>query len=241
MSTVYKIDRHTGKVIWKLGGRDSDFKVSRSAAFYYPHDAQRAADGTLTIFDNRSTAVDKSRGRASRALRLKVNTKTHTASLAGAFRHPSGATVLSTSQGNATRLSNGNVFVGWGSSPWFSEHAADGRLLFAGHLQSAWNQSYRAFKAPWTATPDDDPRSLVIARKGQLSIFASWNGATAVARWQVLAGADAGSLQPIGSAPWQDFETKMVFAGTPAAVRVQALDAAGEVIGQTPVTTPTPG
>src|SRR4051794_22091871 len=61
MSQIVKVDRHTGHVIWRLGGKASDYKVSRSATFYYPHDAQRAPDGTITIFDNRSTALD-SRG-----------------------------------------------------------------------------------------------------------------------------------------------------------------------------------
>src|SRR4051794_14662225 len=89
MSSVIKIDRHNGKVLWKLGGKDSDFTVSPDAAFYWPHDAQRAPDGTLTIFDNRSTALDKSRG-SSRGVRLRLDTKTRTASLARAYAHPAG-------------------------------------------------------------------------------------------------------------------------------------------------------
>src|SRR4051812_14593115 len=102
MSQVIKIDRHTGHVIWRLGGKASDFKVSSSAQFYYPHDAQRAPDGTLTIFDNRSTALDKSRG-SSRGVRLRLDTATGTASLARAYAHPAG-TVFSTSQGNVGEL-----------------------------------------------------------------------------------------------------------------------------------------
>ena len=55
---------------------------------------------------------------------------------------------------------------------------------------------------------------------------------------EFLGGADKDSLSPLGSAPWADFETKLGFAGTPAYVQVQALDAAGNVIGQSAVVEP---
>lgn len=236
-STVYKLDRTTGHVLWKLGGKDSDYKLSPNATFVYPHDAFRASDGTLTIFDNRATFLDKSHGAASRALRIRLDAKKRTATLAGAYQHPSG-NVLVTSQGNARVVDGGNVFVGWGSSPWFSEHAPDGRILFAGHLQSAWNQSYRAFKGPWKADPLTKPAAVASTRNGSLTVYASWNGATEVAQWRVLAGADESSLAELGTAPWQDFETKLSFPGSPAAFQVEALDASGAVIGRSPVLAP---
>ena len=235
MSAVYKIDRHNGHVLWTLGGRRSDFKLSGSAAFYYPHDAQRAADGTLTIFDNRATAIDHSHG-TSRGLRLRVDTKRKLATVAGSYGHPTNSTA--TSQGNVTELANGNVFVGWGSSPWFSEYGADGRLLFAAHTQSIWNQSYRALKSDWHATPRTNPALFARVGAGRVAAYASWNGATEVRSWRLLGGADPSSLAPIGEAPWADFETKLTFAGSPAYLQVAALDANGNVIGQSPVVQP---
>ena len=237
-SAVYKINRRNGKVMWKLGGKHSNFKVSPSARFYYPHAAARAPDGTLTIFDNRSTFIDKSHGPSSRAVRIRLNTKKHTATLARAFHHPSG-NVLATSQGNAIELKGGNVFVGWGSSPWFSEYAPDGRLLFAGHFQSIWNQSYRAYKGPWVGTPRDKPLVVASTKTGHLIAFASWNGATQIATWRVLGGASVTSLQPLADIPWADFETKLeVQAVAPAFIQVRALDAGGNVIGRSLVVQP---
>lgn len=235
-STVYKLERTTGKVLWKLGGRDSDFKMGSGADFVYPHDAFRAADGTITVFDNRATALDKTHGN-SRAVRISLNTRTRTASLAGAYLHPSGA-VQSTSQGNSRVIDGGNVFVGWGSSPWFSEYAPDGRILFAAHTQSMWNQSYRAFKGPWKAAPLTQPAVVASTKTGRLMAYVSWNGATEVAAWRVWGGADEASLAPLGTAPWQDFETKLTFPGAPAAIQVEALDASGAVIGKSPVVAP---
>jgi hypothetical protein len=220
--------------MWKLGGRGSNFKLSSGAFFYYPHDAQRAPDGTLTIFDNRATALDK-RG-ASRALRLRVDNKTRRVTLANAFRHPTGSTA--TSQGNVAELPNGNFFVGWGSSPWFSEYAPDGRLLFAAHTRSAWNQSYRAFKADWHATPESDPAIFARVGAGRVAAYASWNGATEVVAWRLMGGSDPDHLTPIGTVPKTDFETKLGFTGTPAYVQAQAMDANGKVIGLSPVVKP---
>jgi hypothetical protein len=231
MSVVYKIDRHSGRVIWKLGGKHSHFRVSPNAAFYYPHDAQRAPDGTITIFDNRSTAIDKSRG-SSRAVRIRLTSR-RTASLARAYRHPTG-TVFATSQGNVSELGDGpkNVFVGWGSSPWWSEYAPDGHIVFAAHFQSMWNQSYRAFKGPWVGAPKNDPSVAVLTEGDALSIYVSWNGATEVKQWRVVRGPDASTLTPVLTADWANFETKLTVPAAPGLIQVEALDAAGTVIGR---------
>jgi hypothetical protein len=50
--TVYKIDRRSGEIIWRLGGKHSDFAMGAGATFAWQHDPRRQADGTLTIFDN---------------------------------------------------------------------------------------------------------------------------------------------------------------------------------------------
>lgn len=235
MSAVYKIDRSTGKVLWKLGGKGGDFKLSDAARFYYPHDAQREADGSITILDNHSGPV--SLNKPSRALRLRVDTGKRTATLSRAFPHPAG-NVNSNSQGNVSELPNGNVFVGWGISPWFSEYGPDGRILFAAHFKDAWSQSYRAFKADWHATPDSHPAIFARVGAGRVAAYVSWNGATDVATWRLMGGAAPNSLAQLGEAPWADFETKLGFGGQPAYVQAQALDASGSVIGLSPVIQP---
>jgi hypothetical protein len=64
-----------------------------------------------------------------------------------------------------------------------------------------------------------------------VTVYASWNGATGVASWRVLAGAAATQLAPAASAPKGGFETSISTPGKPAYVAVQALDAAGNVLG----------
>jgi hypothetical protein len=235
MSAVYKINRRTGQVMWKLGPRGGNFKLSDSARFHYPHDAQREADGTITIFDNE--AGPATTNHASRALRLRVDSKRHTVSLIRAFGHPAG-NVSSTSQGNVSELANKNVFVGWGISPWWSEYAPDGRILFAAHFKNPWSQSYRAFKADWHATPKSAPAIYARVTKGNVAAYVSWNGATEIATWRLLGGPDQNNLTPLVEAPWADFETKLGAAGTPAFVKAQALDANGNVLGESGVVAP---
>jgi Arylsulfotransferase (ASST) len=82
--TVYKIDRKSGEVIWRLGGKKSDFEMGPGARFVYQHDARRQPDGTLTIFDNRNVNIDEQ----SRTIVLKLDEEAMTATLVREYTHP---------------------------------------------------------------------------------------------------------------------------------------------------------
>jgi hypothetical protein len=64
----------------------------------------------------------------SRGIVLKLDEDAMTATLLREYTHPD--TMFSDTQGNVQVLPNGNVFVGWGSEPFFSEFGRDGKLLF---------------------------------------------------------------------------------------------------------------
>src|ERR671933_961242 len=49
---IYKLDRATGRILWRLGGKRSDFAMGRGTRFAWQHDARRLADGTISLFDN---------------------------------------------------------------------------------------------------------------------------------------------------------------------------------------------
>jgi hypothetical protein len=59
----------------------------------------------------------------------------------------------------------------------------------------------------------------------------SWNGATDVAAWRVLAGSSASTLSPLVTAPRTGFQTTITAKTGEPEIAVQALDAAGAVIG----------
>ena len=79
---VYRIDRATGDVDWKLGGTATPKSLTflddpfGSASFGGQHDARVLGDGTLTLHDNGSN-----RQRGARALRYRIDPVTHTATL----------------------------------------------------------------------------------------------------------------------------------------------------------------
>ena len=56
--TVYKIDRQSGEIIWRLGGKRSDFEMGPGTWMRYQHDARRQSDGTITVFDNGGVKKD---------------------------------------------------------------------------------------------------------------------------------------------------------------------------------------
>ena len=62
-------------------------------------------------------------------------------------------------------------------------------------------------------------------------MWASWNGATEVARWEVLGGASPDALAVVGGGARKGFETALSVAGQHAYVAVRALDAGGAVLG----------
>ena len=66
---------------------------------------------------------------------------------------------------------------------------------------------------------------------GKVNVYASWNGATEIATWEVLGGADATKLASLGTFPRTDFETVMAVTPKGSLVAVNARDASGAVLG----------
>ncbi|MGH9304793.1 MAG: arylsulfotransferase family protein, partial [Acidimicrobiales bacterium] len=80
----YKVDRHSGKVLWRLGGKRSDFNLGRGCAFAYQHHVVAHRGGIYTIFDNEGAPWVHP---PSRGLVLRVNEKRRTARLVQQYHH----------------------------------------------------------------------------------------------------------------------------------------------------------
>ena len=224
---VYKINRRTGAVMWRLGGKRSDFQMPRDARFAWQHDAQRAPNGTIRIFDNE--AAPKVRFR-SRVLWLRLDEQARTARIARAVGHP--LDLLSGTQGNAQTLPNGNTFVGWGSQGYFSEYGRSGRPLFDARVARG-NDTYRAYRSAWSGRPTRPPdvqARVLDSRRTEL--WVSWNGATGVDRWRVLAGSRRSRLTAAGTVRKDGFETRIVVRNRRPYVAVRAIDRSGRVLGR---------
>jgi Arylsulfotransferase (ASST) len=227
---VYEIDKQTGRVLWTLGGKDSNFHIGPGANFEWQHDAHLTGD-TLSLFNDASYPQEETQ---SSAKILRLNTTTMTASLVRRYTHS--PPTLSSFEGSMQVLPNGNVFVGWGIQPVFSEYTPSGRQIFNGVMPLEIS-SYRAYRFAWHGYPLTRP-SLASAPQGNgsLSVYASWNGATDVAAWRVLGGSRPGALHPLAKGTRSGFETRIVVRGNPDYVAVQALGVKGKVLGTSRVT-----
>jgi hypothetical protein len=224
-STVFKISRKTGEIVWRLGGEKNDFEMGEGVQFFYQHDARSHPAGTITLFDNGSAnTVEHSRGEV-----IAIDEDAMKATLVREYTHPD--KLLSVTQGNVQVLPNGNVFIGWGSSPVVSEFSQDNEVQFNAEFPTE-GETYRAFRFPWKGYPKYAP--AMAAESGQddkVKIYASWNGATEVATWQVLAGEGPRQLKELASTPREGFETVITVKTTEPYVGVRAVDASGKVLG----------
>ena len=224
-SAVYRISRRTGRILWRLGGSRSDFRLGPGTRFGLQHDARPQPDGTLTIFDNSAPPPQR---KASRAITIRLDLARKRATLVQALKHPEN--LLSATQGGAQRLPGGGMFVGWGSRRYFTEYDAAGRVVLDGHF-AIGGDNYRAYKFPWSGRPARPP-SLVAKRRGdRIAARVSWNGATDVATWELWAGPRADALARVKGQSRAGFETAISAVTAGPFVQVRALDAGGAVLG----------
>lgn len=144
---VLKIDRSTGKIIWRLHGKLSDFVMEPGSRFFWQHHARRHGADILTLFDDGAASVAKES--RSRGLKLLLDERSMRAKVVRQYLpHPS---ELATSQGSTQVLPDGHVLVGWGDLPNLSEYTAGGRMIYNATLPEGIN-TYRALRSEWSGT-----------------------------------------------------------------------------------------
>jgi Arylsulfotransferase (ASST) len=232
-STIYKLNRKTGAVIWRLGGKKSDFTLGPGAEFGYQHDARRHDDGTITLFDNAAFAPGPSGalGTTSRPMRLSLDDTTMTASLVEEYRVGEPRTAFA--MGNLQQLEDRSAFVGWGTAGSQSEIGQDGTVHWDSHFDPGV-ASYRAYRSRWVGRPTTKPD--IVAQRGfdgESYVYVSWNGATEVHYWRALVG--LGHSRHLRTVTRRGFETAISLRGADVgsgSVLVEALDAKHRVIGR---------
>jgi hypothetical protein len=224
----YEIQGGSGNVLWRLGGLKSSFKMGPGTETAWQHDGRILPDGEITLFDDGSDPPEHSQ---SRAVRIALDFTTRKAVLRSADTHAS-PPLLAASQGNMQTLAAGNTVVGWGGVPDVSEYGVNGSLLFDAHL-SFDLIFYRGFRFAWNGRPLSPPRAVANRNNTgeETIVHMSWNGATDVASWRVLAGMHPGSLEPQTTVQTTGFESSTILAKRYAYAAVQALNSTGHVLG----------
>jgi hypothetical protein len=229
----YQLEGGSGKILWRLGGTNSSFKMGPGTKTAWQHDGRILPDGEVTFFDDGSNPPEHTE---SRGIRVALDFATHEARLVKAFTHPD-PPVLSSSQGNMQTLAAGNTVVEFGGVPEMTEFAPDGTLLFDAHLPYDM-ASYRGYRYPWSGHPLSSPAVLATLNNTseETIVRMSWNGASEVASWRVLAGLHEGSLAAQATIASTGFESSTMLPKKYEYVEVQALSSDGRVLGSSHTT-----
>jgi hypothetical protein len=222
---VYEIDHRTGRVIWKLGGPGSTFKMGPGTSPAYQHHAVLHPGGLITMFDDGAAPQVHPQ---SRGLIDRINFKSKTVTLVRELDHV--PKLVSRFMGSTQLLPGGKAFVGWGQQPYFTEYDAGGHEIFDGRFVDD-NISYRAFRSQWHAQPAMPPALALRRGRHTTTVFVSWNGATDVTAWRVLAGSAPNALKPVRTVRKGGFETAINVHSKAQYFAVQALASGGHVLG----------
>jgi hypothetical protein len=223
-SQIYDVSGSDGSINWSVGGKKPTFTMGFNTQFYFQHDARLHGGDVLTLFDDGGQPFKE---KQSRALTLKLDVTKNNATLVSQFFHI--PALKAPAEGNTQLLPNGDQLVGWGQAPFVTEFDSKGRAVFDMHF-NALNATYRAYRSAWTGTPTTLPALAAGTRRGKTTVWASWNGATALNKWRVLGGSSATSLKSVGGGAKRSFETSFALGRSYAYVAVQALDNHGKVL-----------
>jgi hypothetical protein len=237
--SAYLVNRLTNGIVWTLSGnpKASTFALPTKAQFHWQHDVELHPGNVVSMFDDACCAFKPAPGGhvtfaspsgPTRGLVIKLDLTKHTGSFVTQYTRAGNFNAAFL--GNTQQLPGGNVSISWGSTPLFSELSSKGKFL----LDAVWPKpdlNYRTYVQKWVGTPFFPPSGAVRNNGGRVTVYASWDGATQVASWRVLAGSSAGSLKGVASKAKNGFETAIPLSGTFKVYKVQALDSRHHVIG----------
>ena len=227
---MYALSTANGTIGSEIGGHHSSVKLASGTRIRPTSTTRRRSQTARSACSTTAPCRKFTRSRAGSCSR-STRRRTRRASRRSSSIVPS---LSSGSQGNIQQLANGDMFVGWGSEPYFSEYSASGQLLFDAHMHGSY-ESYRTYRFPWTGTPASLPAiAAAKASGGRVTVYASWNGDTRTASWRVLAGASAQTLAPVATGARGGFETAVTTPAGAPYVAVQALDASGALLATSP-------
>ena len=236
--TVYRINKLNGSIVWRLGGKHSNFIFGNGAHFSWQHDARFLPDNTISLFDDNccESSTIPSGTPPAHGLILELDFVNMKADVKRTYFHNPDLQV--SSQGNVQSLDNGNKFIGWGQSQYYSEYKEAGNTEHKTAVNTLYNAkmpgnnyTYRAYRSIWVGMPHYPPSIAVRSRKGKVTVYASWNGSTETKTWQIYAGDSLKKLALIGSEQKSGFETAISVTSSAAYFQVKALNSSGAEIG----------
>lgn len=211
LSEITKINRATGDVMWRLGGKGNVFTFTNDSGFSYQHDIRRLPNGHITIWDNGNQRMPP----YSRAVEYEINETSKVITRVWEYRET--PDVYNFFMGNIQRLANGNSFLGWGGPRnLINEVGPDGSKRFEVTVDAAAGFIYRAFRFPWSATPTTTPTLVLTdAIAGAPALHFSWNGATDITSYRIEGWNKAETLTHTAIVTKTGFENSVLISSLP--------------------------
>ncbi|KAI1379373.1 ASST-domain-containing protein [Hypoxylon crocopeplum] len=226
--SVFKISKD-GNVEWTLQGQTGgDFELDDRLSFSYQHDARiRHEAGTtvqISIFDNANSEIVSGINQ-TKGILMTVDTEKMKATVDQEYVDPQDA-IYAFSQGNLQQLDDGNVIMGYGSTPKIREFNPNGSTVMTAQFGPGDGLifSYRAYRLPWVGRPKSPPSVFACLDKAGngTQVYMSWLGATEHQVWEVFAGASNSSLALAARVGRTGFETVTSIPGQYPFIRVEA-------------------
>ncbi len=147
LDQITKINRITGNIMWRLGGRNNQFTLLGDTLWFsHQHSIRRLLNGHYILFDNGNGHTPP----FSRVIEFVLDTAARTCQYVWQYARPG---TFSLAMGYVQRLENGNTFIGWGAtSPAVSVVTPDGKTVYELWLPGGI-YSYRASLAAWAPPP----------------------------------------------------------------------------------------
>ncbi|KAI0813491.1 ASST-domain-containing protein [Xylaria sp. FL0064] len=242
MDTIMLIAGDDGRVLWRLGGKHSDYILEDGLKFSRQHHARYISHSprhdVISFLDNASgeqridfqpPSNNYSRGLIVELLRPEGQPQR--ARILQEYKRPDRG--LADRRGALQQLPNGNVFMSWTDAGYLSEHTFDDRVLMeARFLNEIRLGTYRVYKSTnWIGRPKQPPDVKAlgygIGTKSMTAIYVSWNGATEHKIWKFFSGD-----RLLGQTNRTGFETVFVTDVLISTVRAEAFDSLGNYLGK---------
>lgn len=245
-STIYLISGVDKRIIWRLGGKYSNWTLPMP--FSNQHDArvqsENATTMVISLFDNAINPSNPSKksSTCSSTLLLALDKATWNATVLSSYTRPDGG--FTRIRGNFQMLPGGASHAHWSGNNYMSEYDASGRKVLEAQLASHRFESYRSYKFNWTGFPTEEPAIKAFAygkmpARATTAMYVSWNGATEVAFWHFYSVEHRSevynSREPIASVAHTGFETVAMVDGFVEHVMAIAVDADGKKLGESKV------
>ena len=231
MSEITKINRKTGKIMWRLGGRRNQFRFINdpntfvfegdTLAFSYQHHVRVLPNGHYTLFDNGNLRSPP----FSRAIEFVVDTTAMTSELIWEFRHD--PDIYAAWMGSFFQLDNGNRLIGWSNSndPKVTEVTPDGDVVYEMNFVNP-AVTYRPNRINWLGRTRA-PYLMVESQYDKVRLLFNHFGARDIQSFRIYAGQSPSPETVIAVTDTSSYELSGLENGKRYYFRVTSIDSKG--------------